>query len=62
MATGAAAVAPSANIASQRITTAPVGSHADTMAKLTIESIGITPLPINTLQGFGEGIYVNINA
>lgn len=62
MATGAAAVAPSANIAAQRITLAPVGTHGDTMAKLTIESIGTTPLPVNTLQGFGQGIYCNINA
>jgi hypothetical protein len=62
MATGAAAVAPSANIAEQRITLAPVGSHGDTVAKLEIDSIGAKPLPINTLQGFGEGIYVNINA
>jgi hypothetical protein len=62
MATGVAAPAPSANIADQRITLSPVGTIQDTTAKLTIESIGITPLPINTLQGFGQGIYVNINA
>jgi hypothetical protein len=62
MATGAATVAPSANIAEQRITLAPVGTFADTAAKLQIDSIGITPLPELTLQGFGQGIYVNINA
>jgi hypothetical protein len=62
MATGVAAPAPSANIADQRITLSPVGTIQDTTAKLVIESIGITPLPINTLQGFGQGIYVNINA
>jgi hypothetical protein len=62
MATGVAAPAPSANIADQRITLSPVGSIQDTTAKLVIDSIGITPLPINTLQGFGQGIYVNINA
>jgi hypothetical protein len=62
MATGVAAAAPSANIADQRITLSPVGTMQDTTAKLVIESIGITPLPINTLQGFGQGIYVNINA
>ena len=64
MATGVAAPAPSAGnkIADQRITLSPVGTMQDTTAKLTIESIGITPLPQTTLQGFGQGIYVNINA
>ena len=62
MATGVAAPAPSADISGQRITLAPVGTFADTSAKLEIESIGITPLPELTLQGFGQGIYVNINA
>jgi hypothetical protein len=62
MASGVAAPAPSADIAPQRITLAALGSIPDTTSKLAIESIGITPLPINTLQGFGEGIYVNINA
>ncbi len=62
MATGTAAVAPSSDISQQKITLAPVGSFADTTAKLTIESIGITPLPELTLQGHGQGIYVNINA
>jgi hypothetical protein len=62
MATGVAAPAPSADIGPQRITLAAVGSIPDTTSKLAIESIGITPLPINTLQGFGQGIYVNINA
>jgi nitrous oxidase accessory protein NosD len=62
MATGAAAVAPSANISQTQITIAPVGSFADNSAKLLIESIGITPLPELTLQGHGQGIYVNINA
>jgi hypothetical protein len=62
MATGIAAAAPSANIADQRITLSPVGTIGDTTAKLTIEAIGTTPLPILTLNGFGQGIYVNINA
>lgn len=62
MATGVAAAAPSPNIAATKITTAPVGSFGDTLAKLQIESIGITPLPQTTLNGFGQGIYVNINA
>jgi len=62
MATGAAAPAPSADITAQRITLSPVGSFNDTTAKLTIESIGITPLPQLTLNGFGQGIYVNITA
>jgi hypothetical protein len=64
MATGVAAPAPSPgnNISDQRITLSPVGTIQDTTAKLTIESIGVTPLPILTLQGFGQGIYVNINA
>jgi len=62
MATGTAAVAPSADISATKITLAPVGSPADTIAKLQIESIGSQPLPQNTLQGFGEGIYVNIVA
>jgi hypothetical protein len=64
MATGLAAPAPSAgnNIADQRITLSPVGTIQDTTAKLVIDSIGITPLPIETLAGFGQGIYVNINA
>jgi hypothetical protein len=62
MASGLAAAAPSANIADQRITLAPVGTFADTAAKLQILSIGTTPLPQNTLAGNGQGIYVNINA
>ena len=62
MATGVAAAAPSSNIADQRITLSPVGTMQDTETKLTIDSIGITPLPIETLNGFGQGIYVNINA
>lgn len=57
---GLAAPAPSANIQDQKITTAPVGSYADTIAKLQIESIGAQPLPQNTLNGFGQGLYVNI--
>ena len=62
MATGAAAVAPSADIANQKITLSPVGSMQDTEVKLQIDSIGITPLPELTLQGHGQGIYININA
>lgn len=62
MATGVAAAAPTFNLNAVKITTAPVGSEGDTLAKLQIESIGITPLPQTTLQGFGQGIYVNINA
>jgi hypothetical protein len=63
MATGVAAAAPSADIAQQKITLAPVGSPADTEAKLVIDSIGITnPIPNNTLQGHGQGIYTNILA
>jgi hypothetical protein len=62
MSTPPAAHAASANIAPQRITLAPVGTFADTEAKLTILSIGTAPLPQNTLQGAGQGIYVNHNA
>jgi hypothetical protein len=62
MATGVAAAAPSPDISNQKITTAPVGSFADHIAKLQIESIGSPPLPQNTLQAFGQGIYTNITA
>ena len=62
MATGAAAAAPSFDISAVKITLAPVGSFGDTSAKQAIEAIGITPLPELTLQGHGQGIYVNINA
>ncbi len=53
-----ATVAPTGNIADTRITLAPVGSFADTSAKLTITSIGTTPLPQNTLAAFGTGVNV----
>jgi len=62
MATGVAAAAPSPDIAAQKITLSPVGSPQDTEVKAQIESIGITPLPITTLAGFGQGIYTNIVA
>jgi hypothetical protein len=63
MATGVAAAAPSPDIAAQKITLSPVGSPPDTEAKLVIESIGISnPIPDNTLQGHGQGIYSNILA
>jgi len=51
-------VAPTGNIADTRITLAPVGSFADTAAKLAVLSIGITPLPQNTLAAHGTGINV----
>jgi hypothetical protein len=62
MATGIAAAAPSLSIADVKITTAPVGSTNDTITKQTIEAIGTQPLPNNTLQGEGQGIYSNILA
>ena len=63
MATGIAAAAPSLNPASLKIDLAPVGSEADTNTKQVISAIGITnPIPNNTLQGSGQGIYTNILA
>ena len=66
MATGAAsaAVAPTlANTYQRPVFNAPVGSFGDTDAKLVISSIGITnPIPSNTLQGHGQGIYADITA
>ncbi len=53
-----ATVAPTGDLAATRITLAPVGSFADTSAKLTIDSIGITPLPQNTLAAFGTGLNI----
>jgi len=64
MATGLAAVSPTPqNVAERPVALAPVGSFGDTLAKLQISSIGITnPIPDNTLQGHGQGIYSNILA
>jgi hypothetical protein len=66
MATGvaSASVAPTIdNLAQRQIFNAPVGSFGDTDAKIEIASLGITnPIPSNTLQGFGQGIYANITA
>ena len=53
-----AMVAPTGDISNTRITLAPVGSFADTSAKLTVLSIGTTPLPQNTLAAHGSGIHV----
>jgi hypothetical protein len=52
------AAAPSLSIANQKITLAPVGSFADTSAKLTILAIGVTPLPQNTLASHGQGLNI----
>jgi len=64
MATGVAAVSPTIqNFSQQQIFNAKVGSIGDTTAKDMIAAIGITnPIPNNTLQGHGEGIYADILA
>ena len=62
MATGIAAAAPSFDIASRKIDLAPVGSISDQTTKANLDAIGTQPLPNNTLQGHGQGIYTDINA
>jgi hypothetical protein len=66
MATGAAsaAAAPTIDNLYQRpIFNAPVGSFGDTDVKVELSSLGITnPIPSNTLQGHGQGIYADVTA
>ncbi len=64
MATGLAAAAPTIQNYpfDAQINLAPIGSSSDTQNKLLIAAIGVTPLPNNTLQGHGQGIYTNITA